>query len=341
MRPLTRLAGVTALAAATLAASAAAFAGPAGAAVTQHRGPGFPGARHAVFVQTDNLAGNQVVAYHRGADGTLSKAGTYSTGGAGGQLSGSVVDHLASQGSLNYDASRALLIAVNAGSNTVSVFSVSGDRHASGALTPIDSVATGQAATCWVAAAGAHLFASNAGTANVSGYSDGPAGTLTLLAATGTDPGTVDASASADGHYLYVQTGGNGIVDEFRVGADGALAGIGRVTVPGAAGGWSAATGTPCCGWPLDMCRAGPWPRRSSRTPGWACCAGSTASRAARRSAPGCFVLWSTGPGRPGRASGAAWPWGTWGPWLTSPGSTSPATGFRPPRHGSSRSTTS
>jgi len=29
--------------------------------------------------------------------------GTYATGGLGGQLSGSVVDHLASQGSLGYD----------------------------------------------------------------------------------------------------------------------------------------------------------------------------------------------------------------------------------------------
>src|SRR5262249_44729580 len=41
---------------------------------------------------------------------------------------GSVVDHLASQGSLTYDHEHALLFAVNAGSDTVSVFSVRGDR---------------------------------------------------------------------------------------------------------------------------------------------------------------------------------------------------------------------
>ncbi|HEY4433429.1 MAG TPA: hypothetical protein VGM99_03420, partial [Candidatus Cybelea sp.] len=54
------------------------------------------GADHAVFVQTDNPAGNQVIAYHRNGDGTLVEAGAYATGGVGGVLNGSQVDHLAS-----------------------------------------------------------------------------------------------------------------------------------------------------------------------------------------------------------------------------------------------------
>ena len=41
------------------------------------------GANHAVFVQTDNTAGNQVIAYQRSDDGTLALAGTYNTGGVG------------------------------------------------------------------------------------------------------------------------------------------------------------------------------------------------------------------------------------------------------------------
>src|SRR5271157_3192395 len=94
-------------------------------------GPWFShGADHVVFVQTDNTAGNQVVAYDRADNGSLTQAGTYDTGGLGGQLTGSVVDHLASQGSLTYDSRNALLYAVNAGSNTVSVFAVRGDRLA-------------------------------------------------------------------------------------------------------------------------------------------------------------------------------------------------------------------
>ena len=46
---------------------------------------------------------------------------------------------------------------------------------------------------------------------------------------TSTDPGTVDAAISAHGHYLYVQTGANGIVDEFRINRDGSLTPIGSV----------------------------------------------------------------------------------------------------------------
>ena len=364
---------VAAAAATTLSFAAAgpALASPAGPA----SGPG-----GAVFVQTDNTAGNQVVAYHRAPDGALSLAGSYATGGAGGVLSGSVVDHLASQGSLTYDARHALLYAVNAGSNTISVFAVSGDHlalrqvlssggsfpvsvathgdtvyvlnalgggrlqgykllfgrflvqlpgsgrplgldptatpqftntpgqvaftpdgrqvvvttkangndidvfgvrpggwlsahpvvnsepgtvpfaitfdaghlviaeagtnalatfslSASGTVTLIDQAGTGASATCWVAPAGPFLFASNAGSASESGFTSSAGGQLNLLGAASTDPGTVDASAAAGGQFLYVQTGGNGIVDEFGVGASGSLTKLGSVTVPGAVGG--------------------------------------------------------------------------------------------------------
>src|SRR2546430_12940340 len=54
-----------------------------------------------VFVQTNELSGNNVVVYDRGADGRLSRAGTYATGGNGGAaLPGTEADRLASQGSL-------------------------------------------------------------------------------------------------------------------------------------------------------------------------------------------------------------------------------------------------
>jgi DNA-binding beta-propeller fold protein YncE len=121
----------TALAAVlALAAPAGASTGHGGRASGASPGPGvsFGGASHVVFVQTDNTAGNQVVAFKRAADGTLSFAGVYDTGGLGGQLTGSVTDHLASQGSLSYDPRHSLLYAVNAGSDTVSVFVAHGDR---------------------------------------------------------------------------------------------------------------------------------------------------------------------------------------------------------------------
>jgi 6-phosphogluconolactonase (cycloisomerase 2 family) len=83
-----------------------------------------------VFVQTDALTGNQVAVYDRANDGTLSLAGIHATGGLGGAATGAVVDKLASQGSLVYDAEDSLLFAVNAGSDTFSVFAVDGDTLA-------------------------------------------------------------------------------------------------------------------------------------------------------------------------------------------------------------------
>jgi 6-phosphogluconolactonase (cycloisomerase 2 family) len=379
MRNLTRIASVAG--AATIAVVA--FTVPASATTSKGHDNG---AGHVVFVQNDNLAGNQIVAYDRSRSGALSLAGTYETGGLGGKLDGSVVDHLASQGSLTYDRRHRELYAVNAGSNSVSVFAVDGDRlrlrqvissrgafpvsitvhddaiyvlnalgggsiqgyvnargrlipirgwnrslgldptatpqfthtpgqvtfspdgnqlivttkantnaidvfgigrsgrpskapvvntepgavpfavtfdqaghlvvaeagnnslvtfglNATGTLTQIDSVASTQQATCWVAPAGAYLFAGNAGGngtpgfGSLSGYTSSPTGQLTNLGATVTDPGTVDSSATPDGIYLYTQTGAKGIVDEFAVNANGSLTGIGSVTVANAVGG--------------------------------------------------------------------------------------------------------
>ncbi len=124
MRKMTRLGLTTgaALGLATLAAPVA--AGASGNSGGWNGG----GGNHVVFVQTDNTSGNQVVAYDRAADGALTWSHTYDTGGLGGVLTGSVVDHLASQGALTYDQRNNLLYAVNAGSNTVSVFSVWGDQ---------------------------------------------------------------------------------------------------------------------------------------------------------------------------------------------------------------------
>ncbi len=82
----------------------------------------------AVFVQTNDLAHNAVIAYDRAANGHLTRAGTYATGGAGAVVAGAVVDPLASQGSLTLDRRHGLLFAVNAGSDTITVFGVDGSR---------------------------------------------------------------------------------------------------------------------------------------------------------------------------------------------------------------------
>ena len=124
MRTAIRVAAAAAVAAVAVATAAS----PAFASASSPAGASRAG--HAVFVQTDNTAGNRVVAYDRAADGTLAPAGSYATGGRGGILAGSVVDHTASQGSLTYDPRHGLLYAVNAGSDTISVFTLHGDRLA-------------------------------------------------------------------------------------------------------------------------------------------------------------------------------------------------------------------
>ena len=337
-----------------------------------------PAEAHVVFVQTDATDGNTVVAYDRTPSGGLTQVGSYPTGGDGGVLAGSVVDHQASEGSLAYDAGHHLLFATNAGSNSVTVFGVSGDQlvrrqvigsggtfpvsvtvhddrvfvlnarnggsvqgyrlagghlvripgwgrslgldptktpefvstpgqvgftpdgtrlvvttknggnsvlvfragpgrlrapvenalpgtvpfgfdfdglghlvlteagpsvvatftiATDGTLSALDSRATGQAATCWVVALGQDVYASNAGSASLSGYHVGAAGGLASFGTTATGPGTVDADVSSDGAFLYVQSGATGTVESYRVGADGSLAPTGSVSVPGAIGG--------------------------------------------------------------------------------------------------------
>src|SRR5205823_8739001 len=110
------------------AALVGALAGFVALALAATGGANNGGAGTLVFVQTNEPTGNNIVVYDRAGDGQLTRAGTYATGGNGGVAApGTESDHLASQGSLAYDAAHGVLIAVNAGSDSVSTFSVHGD----------------------------------------------------------------------------------------------------------------------------------------------------------------------------------------------------------------------
>ncbi|MBS2550046.1 beta-propeller fold lactonase family protein [Catenulispora sp. NL8] len=212
----------------TTTTTTTATAATAGAATSADNGYG----SHAVFVQTDNTAGNQVVSYQRAADGTLKLAHTYATGGLGGVLTGSAVDHTASQGALTYDAEHHLLYAVNAGSNTVSVFAVHGT-----ALTLEQVVSSGGTFPVSVAVHRDVVYVLNAADgASVQGYRVSH-GRLQLrtdwnrplgLDATGTPqfthtPGQV--GFTGDGRQLVVTTkAASNDVLVYRLGHDGAPA---------------------------------------------------------------------------------------------------------------------
>ena len=235
MKALSRLAPVFAAALAVTAiavpvASASAATRPAPASPLHHdRFQG--GGSDAVFVMTDNTAANAVAAYHRGPGGKLTLAGTYSTHGLGGVLSGSVVDHTASEGALTYDRASGLLFAVNPGSNNVSVFRVSGDQ-----LRLSQVIWSGGEFPVSVTVHGNHAYVLNAlGGGTLSGYriSGGRVspipgstrglglGTTASTAFTGT-PGQV--TFSPDGRSLLVTTkAASNAVDVFSVNGDGAL----------------------------------------------------------------------------------------------------------------------
>ena len=80
MKGMTR-AGAALVAIAALFAITVGSASASGARSFHHPVP--PRSNHPVFVQTDNLAGNQIVAYDQAANGSLTQAGTYNTGGLG------------------------------------------------------------------------------------------------------------------------------------------------------------------------------------------------------------------------------------------------------------------
>ncbi len=150
-------------AASTLAALAVAAPGAYAAPAPETAAP----SQGAVFVQTGNLNANTVVAYKRSAKGRLTKAGVYQTGGKGGQLEGSKVDYVASQGSLAMDAETDTLFAVNAGSNTITEFAVDGTKLTREAIVP-----SGGEFPASVAVSGESLYVLNArGGGSIQGYS--------------------------------------------------------------------------------------------------------------------------------------------------------------------------
>ena len=223
--------------AAAAAVAVAAFVAPAASAATRPAAPKAPAyprsyqSGGAVFVLTDSTAGNAVIAYHRAADGKLTQVGSYSTGGLGGVLAGSVVDHTASQGALAYDRARGLLFAVNPGSDTVAVFKVHGDQLAvsqvisSGGVFPVSVTVHGDHVYVLNALGGGSLYGYRIAGDRLSpiGGSFRPLGLGTSAASQFTStPGQV--AFTPDGRALLVTTKASGNdVDVYAVGPGGLL----------------------------------------------------------------------------------------------------------------------
>jgi 6-phosphogluconolactonase (cycloisomerase 2 family) len=179
----------------------------------------------AVFVQTDDLEHNSVVAFTRDSAGQLDRVGEFPTGGRGGVERDVPLDSLASQDSLTYDAAHHLLVAVNAGSNTVTTFAVSGAH-----LSRLQTVPSGGVFPVSVTASHDRLYVLNAGGAgNVTGYQINAAGRLNALPGASRDLGLdnaprpefitapADIATTPDGAHVVVTTKANNTIDVFNV----------------------------------------------------------------------------------------------------------------------------
>lgn len=174
-------------------------------------------ARGAVFTLTNGAGGNGVIAFQRDGDGHLGRRHTFSTGGLG------TGANLGSQGALTLSPDGRRLYAVNAGSDTLSVFRVSGAR-----LRRIQIVRSGGDLPISLTAGSGRIYVLNAGsTPSVVGFRVTRRGIARIrgawrhLAAADKDPAQVGLSPS--GRVVVVTNKTSSTIDTFRVGRRGQL----------------------------------------------------------------------------------------------------------------------
>jgi 6-phosphogluconolactonase len=184
-----------------------AFATSAGARST--------GTAGAVYTETNSPSGNAIAAFDRAADGTLTPAGTYATGGTG------TGANVGSQGAVTLSDDGSRLFAVNAGSNSISSFSVGPNG-----LTLQDVVPSGGILPISVTVHDSLVYVLNAGGAgSITGFTVA-GGSLTPLAGS-TRPlgagssGPAQVQFSQDGSTLVVSEKASSTLDTYAVGADG------------------------------------------------------------------------------------------------------------------------
>jgi 6-phosphogluconolactonase (cycloisomerase 2 family) len=216
-----RLAAIATLAVLALGActDATSPASPTEARASRSLGEG-TAATGGVFVTTNGADGNAVVAFARGADGTLTPTGTFATGGSG---TGGSIDPLTSQSALTLSRDNHRLYAVNAGSNSISTFAVSG-----GALTLLGTVPSGGAQPVSLTIAHGRLFVLNARSNAMAEFTvgaDGRPSPTPLAAGTLATPasGASTIAASPDGRFVLVTERDANAIDVFAVAPNGAL----------------------------------------------------------------------------------------------------------------------
>jgi 6-phosphogluconolactonase len=173
----------------------------------------------AVYVQTNDAANNEIVAFSRSQDGTLAPLGRYSTGGRG-----TGEPHLPSQSSVVLSDDGRRLLVVNAGSNELSLFAVEPDG-----LQLAERVESGGSKPTSVAVGGGLAYVLNNGTPNISGFKLAD-GKLTAIEdstrpLSGADADPAQISFTVDGRVLIATERGTNSISSYAIGERGYAAG--------------------------------------------------------------------------------------------------------------------
>jgi hypothetical protein len=182
----------------------------------------------ALFIASNQVSGNAILAWTRNADGSLTPAGSVATGGLG------TGGGLGSQGAITLADGRDWLFAVNAASDSVSVFSVDGAD-----LDLSDVVASGGNRPTSVTVHGNLVYVLNAGgDGNIAGFRlvDGaleavPGSIRPLSQAGGTNPGQIEFSP--DGRFVVVVERGTRKLSAFPIDKAGVAGAPTTLDTPG------------------------------------------------------------------------------------------------------------
>lgn len=173
-----------------------------------------------VYTESNASTGNQVLVFHRAADGTLTPAGVVASGGTG------TGAPLASQGAVALGGDGDWLFAVNAGSNSISSF-----RVHMGGLELADTASSGGTTPVSIAVSGHLLYVLNqGGTGNIAGFWVGDHGELEMIPGSSQALSSTSASAeelafSPDQTTLVVSEKATQILDTYKVKAHGLVTG--------------------------------------------------------------------------------------------------------------------
>jgi 6-phosphogluconolactonase (cycloisomerase 2 family) len=193
----------------------------------------------AVYVLSNQDTGNSVTVFSRAVDGSLIKTGTFPTGGLGvGNSNGvdTAFDPLISQGALTLTEDLRFLLAVDTGSNELSVLAIEGsglvlrDRVPSGGVFPVSVANHGDLVYVVNQGQSGHQPPNPQGPeATIAGFTLSATGDLTPIPDSiqvlsgGPASGPAEVRFRPDGSQLLVTERLAGVIDVFPVDANGLI----------------------------------------------------------------------------------------------------------------------